>query len=71
MIVSESERNRSLSRYVGADRLQARKIFAEELNKKFGTNIQVENYLASMITENGNDANIYGEQVKEDVPDRM
>lgn len=71
LVVSESERNRSLSRYVGADRLQARKNFAEELNKKFGTNIQVENYLASMITENGNDANIYGEQVKEDVPDRM
>lgn len=62
LIVTEAEMNRSLSRYIGADRLSARKDFADEVNKKFGTNIKVENYLASVVEENGNDANIYGKQ---------
>lgn len=60
LIVSEVELNRSLSRYTSSDRLSARKRFAEELNNKFGMNVQVENYLTSTITENGNEANNYG-----------
>lgn len=61
LVVSEAEMNRSLSRYISADRLQARKVFAEELNKKFGLNVRVENYLASMITETPNGANVEGD----------
>jgi hypothetical protein len=60
LITSEIEMNKTLSRYIGADRLSARKHFAEEINKKFGTNIKVENYLASIAIEDGNEANIYG-----------
>lgn len=60
LVVSEAELNRSLSRYVAADRLQARKQFAEQLTK-LGKNVQVENYLASMILETPNEANIYGD----------
>ena len=61
LVVTEAEMNRSLSRYIAADRLQARKLFAEELNKKFGLNVKVENYLASMVTESPNAANIAGD----------
>lgn len=60
MIVSEMEMNRSLARYIGADRLAARKQFAEELNEKFGMNVKVENYLAAIVAEDGNAANEYG-----------
>lgn len=69
VIVSEMELNRSLSRYIGADRLKARKKLAERLSELYGTDIQVENYLAAMIKEEGNEANIYGEQ--EDVNDAI
>ena len=62
LVVTEAEMNRSLSRDLGADRLAARKVFAEECNKKFGTDIKVENYLASMVTELPNEANEYGVQ---------
>ena len=62
LVVTEAEMNRSLSRYLGADRLKARKEFAENCNKKFGTNIQVENYLDSIINESENNASIYGDQ---------
>lgn len=48
LIKSEADNNRNLSCYIGADRLYAREIFVNELNEKFGTNIKVENYLATM-----------------------
>lgn len=70
LVVTEAEMNRSLSRYLGADRLAARKDFAEEINKKFGTDIRVENYLASMVKEDGNAANVYGIQNGGDTDDR-
>lgn len=60
LVVTEAEMNRSLSRYIGADRLRARKMLAEALSDKFGISIQVENYLASMVIEEGNEANEYG-----------
>lgn len=60
LVVSEAEMNRSLSRYLGANRLMARKLFAENCNEKFGTNIKVENYLDSIVNEDSNNANIYG-----------
>ena len=60
LVVTEAEMNRSLSRYIGADRLAARKQFAEELNTKFNLNIKVENYLENVIIESGNEANIFG-----------
>ncbi len=61
MIVSEIELNRSLSRYLAADRLAARKAFAEKLSEITGKEIRVENYLASMITETPDEANVYGD----------
>lgn len=60
LVVTEAEMNRSLSRYLGANRLMARKLFAKNCNEKFGTNIKVENYLDSIVNENPNEANIYG-----------
>lgn len=63
LVVTEAELNRSLSRYVAADRLQARKNFAEEISKKFGKKVDVENYLASMIIESPNEANILGDEM--------
>jgi hypothetical protein len=61
LVVTEAEMNRSLSRYLAADRLRARKDFAEEMNRKFNTNIRVENYLASVVTETPNGANEEGD----------
>lgn len=60
LVVTEAEMNRSLSRYLGANRLMARKLFAKNCNEKFGTNIKVENYLDSIVNENPNEANTYG-----------
>lgn len=60
LVVTEAEMNRSLSRYLGANRLRARKTFAENWSKKTGLDIRVENYLDSIIQENSNDANTYG-----------
>lgn len=60
LVVTEAEMNRSLSRYLGADRLKARKQFAEDISELTGRKITVENYLASTITENMNAANEYG-----------
>lgn len=61
MIVSEAESNKNTSRYLAADRLKARKEFADEINRKFGTSIRVENYLASIAQETMNNANVYGD----------
>lgn len=60
LVVSEAEMNRSLSRYLAGDRLRARKNFVDEMNEKFSTNIKVENYLASIVTETPEGANIEG-----------
>ena len=65
MIVDESQLNRSIARYISADRLQARKNFCENFNKKFNKNIDVENYLASMVRETENEANEHGDTDKE------
>lgn len=62
LVVSEAEMSRSLSRYLGADGLKARRAFAEECNKKLGTNLRVENYLASVIDEMMDDATREGIQ---------
>lgn len=57
LIVDEVMMNRSLSRYIGADRLRARKMFCEQVNEKFGTSWSVENYLDSVVLEDTNAAN--------------
>lgn len=62
LVVDEAQQNNSLARYAGADRLRARKIFADELNSKFGLNVKVENYLRSIAEEAQNNADKYGEQ---------
>lgn len=65
LVVSEAEMSRSLSRYIGADGLKARRAFADECNKKLGSNIRVENYLASVIDEMMDDATKEGVQTKD------
>lgn len=60
LIVDEANQNNSLARYIGGDRLRARKRFAEELNKKFGLNVRVENYLMSIAEEAQDEADKYG-----------
>lgn len=65
LVVSEAELNRSLSRYLAADRLRARQIFAEQITKKFGRQVTVENYLASIVDETPEDANKPGRQGEE------
>ncbi len=52
LVVTEAENNRNLSKYLASDRLQAREKFADTINKKFGTNIKVYNYLAKRSEEN-------------------
>lgn len=71
LIVNESVQNQSLARYIGGDRLQARKRFAKELNNKFGMNVRVENYLSSLVVESPNNANIYGEESENNVDKQL
>lgn len=66
LVVAEALSNKNISRYVGADRLKARKEFAREFSEKFGVEIRVENYLASVATETMNQANIQGDNPGKD-----
>lgn len=49
MVVEEAVRNNSLSKSIGYDRLHARQVFAEEVRKKLGKNIQVQNAYAALL----------------------
>lgn len=69
LVVSEAEMNRSLSRYIAAGRLKARKDFATEISTRWGRDIRVENYLESVIQESQNNAQVYGNQGKGGEPD--
>lgn len=62
LVVDEAEQNNSLARYIGGDRLRARRKFADALNEKFGMNVRVENYLRSMADEEQNQADVYGQE---------
>lgn len=61
LVVAEAVANKNLSRYLAGDRLKARQTFCDEINEKFGTDYQVENYLASIASETPSEANIYGD----------
>lgn len=54
LLTNELEMNQSLARYISGDRLKARRDFISEVNKKFGTNYRVDNYLEMLITEESN-----------------
>ena len=63
LVVAEALSNKNTSRYLAADRLKARKRFCDEMNEKFGTNYDVENYMASIAMETMNQANMRGDSV--------